>query len=1713
MARSNTSLKEIAEDIRDKEKNIIFGLCYDKLLPKNMEIMKQLSNEFNQCNEKMKNDIFEELAHLHSSDLWMRSINFIKEYLNDKRMTIGTLRSFIEKNRSEIAQPKKINILDYFEKPTAPTDQNNQKYIQVGRNLIKFSYFKYLVSEAQKFKLEAIYLLSNEISIDEKYFMKRILSRKFYIFDSIDFEQTSKFLLDEINYNCSWRVPYSHYKPGIGEFDFCQEIISQYSLDILMIFPSISSKYKKNLLDMFSKSAYKIQLSNYEHPFNFSNYRFYNCCMETFNLAYNKKFSACSCNQNFETVFALKSTGFYWSNIGMFIFPFVASYECVKRPEKMREETRKFILEKLNENCFKSDLLSDVLMGNDRKGNDSEYSICVQILNNQDYQLETFSNFYKIIGMNNNMYDPYELENAKILLSFDFSKYENVANCYKSLQSRVYSKVINQLDYLTYIIKEKIEKKGINFEIIKYFIENEFIILDDISSSVLKMLMNVSEQEEVKEYIQIGKVEINPVESDLDISWILDLVKYSEKVKFIYSLRTYDFVNIYKSLQKEDKREIEMIKEFLKTGNSKVLDSYENEISEEFFDTFVSHPEFFNTNNLIKSINNLSLPFKTLNENSICVLNQLIEEYRSDLEISFPYSNFFYFFKHCEEIFPFVKEIDGFWNYKPPKYQSFSGFIKDINKMVHKKKIPTDLPKLQAFCNSFESQEEELYIDDIKYIKTEGKYQMKTLMNLEISQNVTDVSDKFISDLNEEKLTVGSLILRLLQNSNAFECNMKIFSNYFKERNEEQKLKIEKQSNLSEFYFNLQKEIESKEKIHKTKISFINDFNDDLPEKMTKERFYLFEKLLFVDKNKWKLIENSFLAVFTFCEENHLFRYQEHIIAYTLKCIEENNNIFFTNPLKELYKFILNQVSNEKQNEFSDIYKFNKENEDKISLIQSNMKSEVINAAKSDFASSKSSEIKEKFKIYSSYFPKIVKNVPLLMVKPKFESVDYSFDKVKFYNMILSYNQLNLDLSEYKEFVEYDFVFQDKGPLYVKNIKTDKSYCYSQSQSPHLLTLGNSSKSNYKFENSNPAWTTVRIPKIRQNFEDYNFEFFCNLYQELEDLVRKENIESQTIFGLNFNDFTEFLGTISKIKKENFSFNFQNHMNSIKLDSTYPNTFGIIKKFIDISKEIKDNDTNKDLEKLVLEKLSKIKEIEIPNINYYNNRNIFFNLQTKFTPKIIVTSDGIKPNFSQIYFCNHNVNFEILEIYILIEGSFQFLDVFVESSANIKSEVVEDKIILTVDLSSKQNKIEGILKILDLHIPICLNFKFNKWNSSINGPNFVFNKIQSDLDFRTADIEPINTNKMARIVELIESYKNMSDKFSALFFSYLKSYQPHFPINLLRTFSIMYSLHEFFESSLIDNFCPFYSSSEEFETSFCHLLRNLGIDTSSEEKDFEFYNIFCYKSPSGLVVDDPNIKRKITIINEIGAKETETLQQDIAEQKDEHYTDKIVIEKERSNQMNITSERKSSKVEAITEEVITEITNPYQENVSQTYFSEESFVQENQANYLPEEKIKTTNQIEIETKVEEKQYQNERVFNQISQNQDQMKSQDFNNIQNYLNAHMQMQNFQERMQHQIQSQIPPQFQRMIPPHIQNNPQAIIQYQQIQQQYRSLQIQLSYIQQSAFQFYQQFGINPINEILMSNGSFFYPPYIENEPQQQTSQHFTMLNDTSQQKPKL
>ena len=469
-------------------------------------------------------------------------------------------------------------------------------------------------------------------------------------------------------------------------------------------------------------------------------------------------------------------------------------------------------------------------------------------------------------------------------------------------------------------------------------------------------------------------------------------------------------------------------------------------------------------------------------------------------------------------------------------------------------------------CTSFESQEEELYIDDIKYIKNEGKDKMKTLMNLEISQNVTDVSDKFISDLNEEKLTVGSLILRLLQNSNAFECNMKIFSNYFKERNEEQKLKIEKQSNLSEFYFNLRKEIESKEKIHKTKISFINDFNDDLPEKMTKERFYLFEKLLFVDKNKWKLIENSFLAVFTFCEENHLFRYQEHIIAYTLKCIEENNNIFFTNPLKELYKFILNSIINETQDESSEFCIMIESKRKNISKMILCIKKEVINTLKAEFEKLKKKKIKDTLEKYSNCFHKIIKNVPILMIKSISNNDDFLFDKIKFFDMILSYSQMNIDFST-EDVDEFHFLFKEKRYLTVRNSKTDRVYTYSYCNSPHLLVVCNSiGQSLYKCDDSNITWADVKVLKRNQTFTDCTFEMFCELHSKLEHLVKKETIETQIIFGLNYCQFLNLLAKISEGSVESFSQNFQNFIDTIVFDSSYPETIRVIEKYIEMSK-------------------------------------------------------------------------------------------------------------------------------------------------------------------------------------------------------------------------------------------------------------------------------------------------------------------------------------------------------------------------------------------------------------------------------------------------------------------------------------------------------------------------------------------------------------------
>ncbi|EAX98446.1 hypothetical protein TVAG_413430 [Trichomonas vaginalis G3] len=1645
------TIKEIAEEIRESESSTIFALDYDDILPENMKVMRQLTYEYNQLNDDLKAKTFEKLTNLHSSELWLDSIEFLKKYYDDKRMTIGILKALLKGSKTEVAQEKELKLEDYLEKNNAPSDPNYHKYIQIQMHRIMYSNENYLVSEAKKFNLEALYLIS-EYSISVEILMKKIFSRKFYIFDDILFNLETACLFNEINLQADSKIPIPgvDYKPGIDEFEFCQLIINMYPIDIKLCFPVCEAKYDKSILNLLQGSSYLLE--PLQNQFDFSNYKFYKCVDFEFASIYNKcikNISRFVVNQNFREALDLPINLSTVDNKLKYLIPsYFASWNCIKKPEKMKEETKQFIIDVLNNDGFNSVLLSDLLRSKSATS-DNNYLIFDQILENQENQFETFSKFYRILEMFENKIDPSSQENFEILESFDFSKYGNVAIKYKEFQSHVISNNQMKPEYFNLIIKEK----KTNYQVIKFFIDEEIICLKDLSADILKLLIKVTEQEEVKENNQFEKVQIKPVDSDLDISWILDLVEYSNKVKFIYSLRTYDFINIYKSMQKNDKKEVDLTKEFLKTGNSKVLDSYENEVSEKYFDTFVVHHEFFNTNNLIKYINNLSLPFKELNEKSIDILNQLICNFRSDLEINVPLSNFFYFFKHCQEIFPFLSEIDGFWNYKPPKYQSFAGFIKDINKMINKKKIPQDLSKLQEFCNSFDSKEENLYLDDS----------------------------------NDEKVTVGLIIMRLLQNSNAYDCNMKIFSEYFKERREEQKVKINKQKNLSEFYFNLQKELESKEKIHNTKISIINDINDDLPEKMTKERFSLFEKLLNVDKKKWKLIENSFLDVFTFCEENSLLRYQEQIIGFTLKCIEENNNVFFTNPRKELYNFILDQISNEKQNEFSGIYKLNKENDEKISTIKSNMKQEVINALKTEFESSRNMEIKQKLELYSSCFHKIVKNVPLLMVKPKFESVDYSFDKIKFYNMILSYNQMNLDLSN-EEVNEYDFVFQEKGNMIVKNTKTNKTHRYSQTQCPHLYAIVNNSidKSFFKFEISNPTWIKVRIPKNRKKNGDFSFEILYNLHKELENLLKTSKLEENNVFGKSYIEFEQFLDKISDIKVEKFSENFQKHMKTINLDSSFPKTFNVFEKFINMSKEIKSINVNKNLTKTIKGKLRKLKEIDLPNTNDQKRRNFCFRLQTKFTPKIVVTESGINPNFSQIYFYNFNANFDTLEIFILIEGSFQFLDVSIESSSNsIKTEVVEDKIILVVDLSSKPNKVEGILNVSSIKIPISLCFKYDKFN--INGPDFVFSNLRSDLDFRSAKVESIITDEMTKIIDLIDSYKTMSDKFSNLFFSYLKSNQYSFPINLLRIFSNLYSLHEFFVTHTIDSFCPYYFAAQEFETSICRLLRVLSIDESSEEENFDFYKIFCYKTSNDSIVNDPNVKRN----------ESQSNQKDIEDKEQ-------VIENEKAQLIN--EEKSANKEQGNEEKIEQDVVNINQN---------EEFNPSNQ-DKTEEEGAKSSPNLDQSNNLanSSNDKQNERITetqNTIKNENDSREEKTFNSMQN---------NFMQ-MPQQNQFQMPPQFQRMIPPQIQNNPQAILQYQQIQNQYQSIQMQILAVQQSAFQFYQQNGVNSINDILMPNGGYFYPPnmFIPNQnfgvPQFQTPMTANHQQDfiRQQQQPKM
>lgn len=340
MSRSRyDSIRLIPEALRESEKAVVFAIDYEKLLPPSIKVMRKLAKRCKMYNDEKKMEAFEELSHLHSSDLWNETIGFLKKYINDKRMTTATLKLFINLNKDEIHQPKKINLQDYLLTNYVPF-YNDLKYYQVQRSRIEFSYLYYLINSAYNSNLEAIYLLSKQNGINENILMKSIFSRKMYILDTILFKFSIYYFCYEDNYLSNIPLPGFDYKPTREDILFCKKIISSYPLDIISIYPDFSDyKDKRSLLKNIQTSDYAVYGQNHKSPMDYSNYKFFyyqEYSAGKFylpNSGYNFK-----TNQSFRNAFDIpeKIDDRSLNQLKYLASLYVACYECIKPPQNMR---------------------------------------------------------------------------------------------------------------------------------------------------------------------------------------------------------------------------------------------------------------------------------------------------------------------------------------------------------------------------------------------------------------------------------------------------------------------------------------------------------------------------------------------------------------------------------------------------------------------------------------------------------------------------------------------------------------------------------------------------------------------------------------------------------------------------------------------------------------------------------------------------------------------------------------------------------------------------------------------------------------------------------------------------------------------------------------------------------------------------------------------------------------------------------------------------------------------------------------------------------------------------------------------------------------------------------------------------------------------------------------------------------------------------------
>ncbi|EAY07188.1 hypothetical protein TVAG_198020 [Trichomonas vaginalis G3] len=1462
--------------------------------------------------KKQKKKFIDEISQLYKSAEWDATIKWFNE-IHNYETSYEFYKVILENSKSVLSFPLKEQFSDIC-KNVVQQNPNEYNYLLI---LSKYSYFCYLIEKAKSMHLSALYLLFKDRT-DSNYSKKEVLKIMLSIYNK-DYKA-----LDEIQneyklyyYTQLKNQPNLLFKQNVVKklnefgnefndlntcvYDIIGKIWTAIPIDIVLQIPEdidvfiqnaklspekVSKLIRVNINDYKPKQQENVEIETpneynyFKEPVDYNHYALSHLFLQRLKQPTREEFYSILAKPQlsvahiiiraFSTINVLNNTNLKKS-ISTKFMDIINSRISTVSDDYQREFLSIFIYILYDHKPPKPSAIQNECLTLTELATKKDE----MFLDNWIKYMTKLYNF--IVIAKNSSFDAIakevkEWSDYEMFMNFDFKKEFDGYDCnvMTQFQQALKSDMTTRPSYYMSLFDSIISSKKNNYEIIKYFIDNGFVNINQTPPYILTKLVNLSEiqQEKVTNSYteEFKKVKLNEINNaEFDIGWLEPLVKFSHDLSLIEKCRNYDFFAIYEMI-KIYPDAFQNISEFLSKDKCQFLDDLEKQTYDELFKVYEAYPDLFNPRHLLTKLNMTAMTYKSLKSESISQLFDLINTYDLNEEIVLPKQTFSLFFDHCTKLFPFLSNVNGFRKYKPSKFTSFNGFVKDVKKMIGKKPLP-EFDQLRKFCDQIETFNDEkiIYFDDIKELK--NKEYKKVPVHYLLMKKYPSLS-YFVESLNMEKLTVGLIVFRLFSSMNIFDSlqeseilngqisEVNLFDEayisnlneknkinlieYYSEKCKDLFIQILKENNFENYQINQITVDKNIDNIIKTALEAREIFSKmHLQRQKTISNSNKYFLMNYSDYKNKNLINVSLLQIKDWSEKENYSKYLPRYFSEVLKTynIDKNeiaDNTFVANPMLHFFNKLKGYLGEEETSENSPLVELQSKIDDLQNKVMQ-VKSDIENDIKHEIKEIKDKTIRSKWVEYSGHVSRILKTVPQVMMKPSAEIDSIKLDKLEFFEMVKNASD------NYGDYNEFELLYHSKGILKVVNNKTGKYFKYPIQNNPYLMWFTPGlDRSMYVFENCSPKFVKIRLAKIVKEPAKTDMKTFTKIYNELMDLVKQTKEENIFIGKYNLNKILA-LFNVKTFSPEDFC----QKMKEIDPENvTFGKVKSNVKKLLELSSQMEN--LNKDKEKInsrsrvIDENLQNLQNIEIPKIptpKTYDN--LHFNVQTKFIPKVILDQEKVLPNFNFIYISCQNVNktAKNLILQIKVIGVFQFLYLNVkcqnQNDQNLINTTIKDDFILFIinleQINTDSKPINGVFTVADKEIPFTVNLKLIV-NGHADDIDFVFQKFTlPQMKFDEVNLPVFDGSDMSNGCQSMSDCLSYCDQFLPLVFMMKVKNINDFPPNAMKLYKLFSDLNEWISSRKISTFAPYGETAKSFLVSFAKLRSSLGISEKSVE--------------------------------------------------------------------------------------------------------------------------------------------------------------------------------------------------------------------------------------------------------------------------------------------